>query len=163
MKSLTPALLDTLSDAARGSPRHRSHHNLHPSLDAPIQRLAIAMEPDTYVRPHRHPQAWELLIPLRGCFLFTAFDEHGDVRSRHVLGGSGGLAAFEFEAGTWHTVTALEPNSVVFEVKEGPYVPVPASDLAVWSAPEGTAQAAQFVAEQRAAAAALSGASSRTD
>ena len=162
LKMLMPALLDTLSDAARASPRHRSHHNLHPSLEASIQRLAIAMEPDTYVRPHRHPQTWELLIPLRGRFLFTAFDEHGTVRSRHLLGGAEGLAAFEFEAATWHTVTALEPGSVIFEVKEGPYVPVPASDLAAWSPPEGTAQAAQFVAEQRTAAGALSGASSRT-
>ena len=159
---LTPAVLDTLSDAARASPRHRSHHNLHASLEAPIQRLAIAMEPETYVRPHRHPQTWELLIPLRGRFLFTAFDEHGAVRSRQLLGGADGLAAFEFEAGTWHTVTALEPGSIIFEVKEGPYVPVPASDLAAWSPSEGTAQAAQFVTAQRAAAGALSGAAPRT-
>lgn len=152
MKTLMPALLDTLTDAARASPRHRSHHNLHPSLEAPVQRLAIAMEPETYVRPHRHPHTWELLIALRGQFLFTAFDEHGAVRWRHLLGGADGLAAFEFEPGTWHTVTSLEPGSVIFEVKEGPYVPVPASDLAAWSPPEGTPQAAHFVAEQHAAA-----------
>lgn len=161
MKTLMPALLDTLTDTARANPRHRTHHTLHPSLEAPVQRLAIAMEPETYVRPHRHPQTWELLIPLRGKFLFTAFDEHGTVRSRHLLGGADGLAAFEFEAGTWHTVTSLEPGSIIFEVKEGPYVPVPTCDLAAWSAPEGTAQAAHFVAEQHAEAVRLTQAAKR--
>ena len=163
LKMLMPELLDTLTDAARASARHRSHHNLHPSLEAPIQRLAIAMEPETYVRPHRHPHTWELLIPLRGRFLFTAFDERGAVLARHLLGGDDGLAAFEFEAGTWHTVTSLEPGSIIFEVKEGPYVPVPASDVAAWSPPEGTAQAAHFVAEQHAEAVRLRQAAKRPD
>jgi cupin fold WbuC family metalloprotein len=158
---MTPDLLDALTGTARASTRLRSHHNLHPTLEAPIQRLAIAMEPETYVRPHRHPHTWELLIPLRGRFLFTAFDERGAVRSRHLLGGADGLAAFEFEAGTWHTVTSLEPGSIIFEVKEGPYVPVPAEDLAAWAAPEGTAQAAHFVAEQHAEALRLTGSTNR--
>ena len=78
-------------------------------------------------------------------------------------GGGDGLAAFEFETGTWHTVTSLEPGSIIFEVKEGPYVPVPASDLAAWSAPEGTAQAAHFVAEQHAEAVRLRQAAKRPD
>ena len=57
------------SQQAQQSPRQRANCNLHPQLDDPIQRLAIAMEPGTYVRPHRHPHTWELLYPLRGRFL----------------------------------------------------------------------------------------------
>lgn len=157
LKMLMPTLLDRLTDAARESPRQRSHHNLHPSLEASVQRLAIAMEPGTYVRPHRHRHTWELLIPLRGRFLFTAFDDGGTVQSHQLLGSAEGLSAFEFEAGTRHTVTALEPGSVVFEVKEGPYAPVQESDLAAWSPPEGTPKATQFVADLRAKAALRSG------
>ena len=33
------------------------------------------MEPDTLIRPHRHPQTWELLLPLRGRFIVLHFDE----------------------------------------------------------------------------------------
>ena len=161
MKTLGTALLDSLADAARGSPRQRSHHNLHPSHEAPIQRLAIAMQPDTYVRPHRHRHTWELLIPLRGRFLFTAFDDQGVVQSRQLLGGTDGLSALEFDAGTWHTVTSLESGSVIFEVKEGPYVPVPESDMAGWSPPEGTPEAARFVKAMRAEALQLSRESAR--
>ena len=161
MKTLGTALLDTLAETARVSPRQRSHHNLHPSHAAPIQRLAIAMEPDTYVRPHRHPHTWELLIPLRGRFLFTVFDDAGVALSRHLLGGVDGLSALEFEAGTWHTVTSLESGSVIFEVKEGPYVPVPDSDMAAWSPPDGTPEAARFVKTMRAQALELSRDSAR--
>ncbi|WP_374346900.1 WbuC family cupin fold metalloprotein [Chitinimonas sp.] len=156
MKTLKPADLDDLTSRAASAPRLRAHHNFHPSHDAPVQRLTIAMEPDTYVRPHRHPQSWELLIPLRGSFLFTAYDEAGSVLWRHKLGGSDGLAAFEFEAGTWHTVASLEAGSVIFEVKQGAYVPVGPTDAASWAPEEGSAAAAAFVADLHRAAGQLS-------
>jgi hypothetical protein len=34
---------------------------------------------------------------------------------------------------------------VIFEVKEGPYTPVTAADLAAWAPEEGTPEAAAFV------------------
>ncbi|MBW7565061.1 WbuC family cupin fold metalloprotein [Chromobacterium subtsugae] len=46
--------------------RLRAHHNLHEQLEDGIQRLAIAMAPDTYVRPHRRPGSPELLIMRSG-------------------------------------------------------------------------------------------------
>ena len=155
MKQVSATLLATLSETARASARLRSNHNLHPTLDAPVQRLAIAMEPDTYVRPHRHMQSWELLIPLSGSFLLTVFDEAGQITERHFLGGVDGLSAIEFPADTWHTVTSLETGSVIFEVKEGPYLPVQPADLAAWSAAEGTPEAAAFVRQMRADAKAM--------
>jgi cupin fold WbuC family metalloprotein len=151
MKPLSPALLDDLTTRAAAAPRQRMNANLHAALDDPIQRLAIAMEPDTYVRPHRHP-VWEMLIPLRGQFLFTAFDDAGNVAWRELLGGENGVAVMEFDAGTWHTVSSLVPGSIIFEVKPGPYLPVPPEDLAAWSPPEGSDDAKAFVATMRASA-----------
>ncbi|MGL4356718.1 MAG: WbuC family cupin fold metalloprotein [Aeromonas popoffii] len=52
------------ADEAAHSPRQRMNHNLHNGLTDPIQRLAIAMEPATYIRPLRHQAAW-LLQPSR--------------------------------------------------------------------------------------------------
>ena len=68
MKLLDNALLDTLIGKAKDAPRKRAHFNLHPELNDPVQRLCIAMEPGTYVRPHRHsdPETWEVLVILRG-------------------------------------------------------------------------------------------------
>jgi cupin fold WbuC family metalloprotein len=131
MKQIDHPQLDQLARAAQASPRRRMNHNLHAELSDPIQRLAVAMEPDTYVQPHRHPATWELLLPLRGRFVVLNFDAAGTVTDRIVLGAD--AAAVETAAATWHAVLSLDPGAVIFEVKHGPYVPFSADDLAPWS------------------------------
>ena len=135
MKQITPQMLAQLAAEAQASPRRRANHNLHPQLADPIQRLAIAMEPDTYVRPHRHPQTWELLYPLQGRFVVLHFDDAGTVVDRTVLGQ--GSAVVETPAGTWHAVLSLDAGGVIFEVKHGPYTPIGTQDYAPWSPAEG--------------------------
>lgn len=134
MKTIYPADLDALSSAARHSPRRRMNLNLHDDLADPVQRLAIAMEPDTLVVPHRHPQTFELLHPLRGRFVVLHFDETGGVVARRVLGED--AAMVETPAGVWHAVLSLDSGGIIFEVKQGPYVAVPGGDCASW-APSG--------------------------
>ncbi|VVE49160.1 protein WbuC [Pandoraea communis] len=144
MKTLTFAALDTLTQQAEQSPRARMNQNLHESLEDPIQRLAIAMEPATYIRPHLHRQTWELLTALRGRFIVLTFDEAGIVTDRKVLGE--GASVTETPQGTHHTVLSLDAGAVIFEVKHGPYRPFVESDYASWSAPAGTPEAAAFMA-----------------
>jgi cupin fold WbuC family metalloprotein len=131
MKTLTYDMLTELGQEAERSPRHRMNHNLHTELSDPVQRLAIAMEPETYIRPHRHPQTWELLTSLKGRFLVLHFDEVGTVIHRDVLGED--AAIIETEAGGWHAVLSLDPGGVIFEAKQGPYAPFKEEDSAPWS------------------------------
>jgi len=135
MQSLTGLELEALTIKAAAAPRLRAHHNFHPELTAPVQRLAIAMEPGTYVRPHRHSATWELLCPLSGAFDLIVFDAEGRVTARQRLG-AGGAVVLEQPAGVWHSVISLEPGSVIFEVKQGPYQPLGAEDFAAWSPAE---------------------------
>jgi len=144
MNILNQSNLDQLVAKARSAPRKRSHHNFHPTLDATVQRLAIAMEPEPYVRPHRHPQTWELYLPLQGAFKVLIFDGLGVVQNCYALGGTDGLRVFELAANTWHAVVALQPDSVIFEVKEGPYIQPTGADVAAWSPAEGSDNAAAF-------------------
>jgi len=137
VKRISREQLDALAAQAQQSPRHRANLNLHPQLDDPIQRLAIAMEPQTYVRPHRHPHTWELLYPLRGRFVVLHFDDQGRVTARSVLGEDS--AVIETAAGGWHAVLSLDRGGVIFEVKHGPYTPITEVDYAPWSPPEGNA------------------------
>lgn len=139
MKSLTQASLDMLVQQAHASPRRRANFNLHDSLDATVQRLAIAMEPDTVVFPHRHPQTFELLYPLRGRFLVLHFDDAGTVTQRTVLGED--CAVIENPAGQWHAVLSLDSGGVIFEVKQGPYMPVGEADTAPWCRNDDTTPA----------------------
>jgi len=131
LKQITATTLATLTAQAQQSPRLRANHNLHDELCDPIQRLAIAMEPDTLIVPHRHPQTWEMLLPLSGRFVVLLFDDQGSVRQRIVLGEESRI--LEFPANTWHAVLSLDQGGVIFEVKHGPYVPINEADIAPWS------------------------------
>ncbi|MEN9659548.1 MAG: hypothetical protein RL571_3013 [Pseudomonadota bacterium] len=135
MKQITPIQISQLADAAQASPRRRANLNMHAELADPIQRLAIAMEPDTLVRPHRHPHTWELLYPLAGRFLVLHFDEAGYVIERCVLGAE--AAVLETSAGVWHAVLSLDQDGVIFEVKHGPYMPIAEQDFAAWGPADG--------------------------
>lgn len=142
MKKITPTMLEALGQQAQASPRRRANLNLHDELSDPIQRLAIAMEPDTYVRPHRHPQTWELLYPLAGRFVVLHFDEAGVVTARAVLGQD--AAVIETPAGGWHAVLSLDTGGVIFEVKHGPYQPIAEADYAPWSPAADAGDAARL-------------------
>ena len=131
MKKIDISMLDELAAQARCSPRLRANHNLHPTLDDPLKRLAIAMEPDTLVLPHRHPHTCEVLFALRGRFVVLTFDEYGVVTDRTVLGETSRVV--ELAAGEWHAVLSLDAGGVIFEVKQGAYQPVSPEDVASWA------------------------------
>jgi cupin fold WbuC family metalloprotein len=133
MNKLSCKRLSGLSNEAQLSPRQRMNHNFHAELSDPIQRLAIAMEPGTYIRPHRHRQSWELLTSLRGRFVVLNFDDTGAVIDRSVLGED--ISVIETATGCWHAVLSLDTGGVIFEVKQGPYVPFQEVDFAPWSPP----------------------------
>lgn len=72
-------LLDETTARAQASGRLRMNHNLHERLDDPVNRLLNALEPGTYLRPHRHlhPPKDEAYIVLRGALDVLLFDEAG--------------------------------------------------------------------------------------
>jgi cupin fold WbuC family metalloprotein len=131
LKKLTFTDLTVLGQQAQRSPRLRANSNLHQELSDPIQRLAIAMEPDTLILPHRHPHTWEVLSALRGRFTVLVFDDAGKVIERAVLGEDSSVV--EIPAGGWHAVLSRDAGAVIFEVKHGPYAPIADADIAAWS------------------------------
>lgn len=153
MKQIDKQLLDSLVEQAKALPRQRAHFNLHPELTDPVQRLCIAMEPGTYVRPHRHadPETWEVLMILRGSLALLLFDEKGKVTERTVLNSRGPVTAVEFSQNTWHVPVALEPGTVVFEIKHGPYKAIEEKNLASWAPSEGMPAAAGLLEWYRSA------------
>lgn len=158
-KLVDDAFLARLSSAAAATPRRRLNHNLHESADDPIQRMLNAMEPDSYVRPHVHPDKWEMLVAIRGAFDVLLFDTEGVLRSRHRLEAGTRQATrplahgfdalgrvLEYPAGAWHTLVSLEPGSVFLEVKPGPWVRTAPHEFASWAPAEGDPDVGNFVA-----------------
>jgi len=134
MKSLSLLALDQLSEQARNAPRLRKNLNLHDDLTDPIQRLCNALEPGTYVRPHRHPiGVWECFVLLRGTCSVLLFDADGQITEMLDLTPDT-IQIAEIPADSWHSVVARAPGTAVLEIKPGPYVP---GTFASWAPEEG--------------------------
>lgn len=147
LRLITPADLDGLSRAARDVPRRRLNLNLHTDYADPCQRLFNAVEPESYLRPHRHtdPPKPECFIAIRGRFHLLIFDDAGRVTKRIELAPGGPVAAADVPAGDWHAIVALEPGSIFFETKPGPYTPLTDKDFAPWAPAEGSAEAGAYL------------------
>ncbi|MGY5452404.1 WbuC family cupin fold metalloprotein [Agarivorans sp. MS3-6] len=145
LKIISDKDFSTFSDNAKAAPRQRSHHNVHDSLDANVQRLFIATEPDTYMRPHRHSEAhkWELFLVLKGQLDLLIFNDEGQLTQRHSLSPATNRA-IEIPPNTWHGYACMQTGTVGLEIKEGAYVPTPKEDFAPWSPAEGDEEADQY-------------------
>ncbi len=148
MKLIDEKLLDATMLKAQQSPRLRMNYNFHDSLDDPINRLINAMEPGTYLRPHRHknPDKTEIFLLLRGKVALFLFDDIGIITEQHLLNPKNGVYGGEIPAYVWHTLLVLEPGSVIYEVKQGPFKPLSPENMAPWSPePEDTEGVKQFM------------------
>lgn len=142
---MKPIALAGLARSAAAAPRRRVHLNLHDDLADPIQRVVIALEPGSYVRPHRHAEGvWELFALLEGELAVLIFDAAGTVLQREEMR-SGGARLVQLPAGAWHSLVALAPGTVALEVKPGPYCPRGDKHFAAWAPREGEAGAATMV------------------
>ena len=146
------ALLDQVCAEAAASPRRRKNRNLHPHDRHPGHRLLNAMQPDSYIPPHRHldPNKDETFVVLRGLLGLLVFDDEG-VLLRSVRVGAGGAAlGVDIPHGRWHTAVALEPDTVFLEAKAGPYLPLTEAERAPWAPAEDSPDAAAYLAVLKA-------------
>lgn len=149
MQIIDAPLLNALSEKARRSPRLRMNHNLHGGYDDPCQRLLNALEPGSYVRPHRHlhPPRAESFLALRGRLAVLLFNDAGELRQVLPLLPGGPVHGVDIRPGIWHSLLSLESGSVFFETKPGPYQPLIDKDFAPWAPAEGLGEAETFLAE----------------
>lgn len=123
MKIIDQSLLDKLSSEAKASPRLRMNYNFHESLEDKCHRMLNAVEPGTQVPIHRHPTKDESFVVLRGKVRVNTYNDDGTVMESVVLCQEGGRYGVDIKKGVWHNLESLVPDSVIFECKEGPFVP----------------------------------------
>lgn len=140
-------LLDRASVEAKASPRRRKNYNFHAFETDASHRLLNAMEPDSYIQPHRHLDASkdESIIALAGRFGMVFFDEAGNVTEAVTLSPNGDAAGVNIPHGVFHSVVALEPGSVFFEAKAGPYQALKPEEKSTWAPAEGEPGAAAYL------------------
>lgn len=149
MKIIDLELLSQLADEARRSPRLRQNRNLHPSNESRCHRLLNAIEPASYIRPHRHldPEKDEAFILMRGSLGIVLFADDGSVAATVCLNHAIGNLAADIPHAVYHTAVSLETGTVFYEAKAGPYLPLAEDEKAVW-APEDSASSAPEYLEQ---------------
>jgi len=146
-QSFSAEFLGNLSYQAVFTPRRRQHLNLHTDYVDACQRLFNAIEPDSYLQPHRHGHAQgpETMIAVRGLMALVIFDGGGKITEVHRFGAGTHAAdpsvavGIETPPGIWHTVVSLESGSVLLELKAGPFDPHFPKFAASWAPAEGTA------------------------
>jgi cupin fold WbuC family metalloprotein len=141
------ALLDEVCAEAAASPRRRKNRNFHPADDHPGHRLLNAMQPDSYIPPHRHldPNKDETFVVLRGALGLVIFDDAGGVVQATKVGAGGAAMGVDIPHSTWHTAVALEPDTVFLEAKAGPFLPLAEAERASWAPAENSPEAASYL------------------
>jgi cupin fold WbuC family metalloprotein len=145
---LSRELLEGAIAASQESPRRRVIQPFHRSESATLQRMFNAVQPDSYIPPHRHlhPPKAESWIVVRGALAFFTFDEQGAISECLEIRAGGEIFGVDLEPGVYHTFFALEPDTVVYEVKDGPYSPTTDKSFPSWAPAEGSPEASAYLA-----------------
>ena len=72
---------------------------------------------------HRHPTKDESFVILRGKVRVTTHNDDGSIIEDVVLSQESGNYGVDIPKNVWHKQESLESGSVIFECKEGPFVP----------------------------------------
>ena len=149
IKRLTQELFDSVAQEAIDLPRLRKNHNFHDLPDF-VQRFINVLQPGTYVRPHRHLRfrdgdGFEFFLVLQGEIGLLVMDDSGQVLHTERICAQGPTYGIELAEGQFHTLVALAPNTVMFELKQGPYSPTADKDFLPQFPQEGTPEAVHQV------------------
>lgn len=122
-------LLDEVTTKAKSSERLRINYNLHDSLEVKAQRLLNALEPGTVLPIHRHRNAAETYIVLRGSMRVLFYNDKKELTGESIIDPKQNEYGIHLPAGQWHTLEVLELGTVLFEVKDGLYIPFSKEDM----------------------------------
>jgi cupin fold WbuC family metalloprotein len=147
MIRIDQTLVDETSRKAAESGRLRMNFNFHKQPEDTMQRLLNAVEPLSYIQPHKHeaPDKREVFFALRGRILVIEFDNAGNIADHIILDPTQGNFGAEIDVRTWHTIVSLEPGAVAYEFKDGPYNPIDDKNFAPWAPKEGSAEAQGYL------------------
>ncbi len=126
---ITQALLDSLTEKAKVSPRLRMNFDLRNTPADTSQRMLNAIEPGSLLPIHRHRHSSETVVCLRGHLREVFYNDKGEVTEMIDLLPGSECVALNVPIGQWHTVEVLESGTVILEVKDEAYSPLSPEDI----------------------------------
>ena len=120
-------ILDSLTAAAKASPRQRMNYDLRNTPEDGSQRMLNAIEPRTVMPIHRHRSSSETVVCVRGHFEEYLYDDSGTlVETVDMVPGGNVL---NVPAGQWHSLRSMESGTVLLECKDGKWEPLGEEDI----------------------------------
>jgi len=142
MISVSNDRLLELIEQSRTSTRRRAAYSPHSQDYQGMQLLVNAIQPDSYIPPHKHPSQ-EIWIPLKGRINFVIFDENGKLMDVQVLNERNAIF-LECPENTYHTGIAAEPDSIFGNLNPGPYSPLDKIP-AIWAPSESNSDFPKYL------------------
>jgi cupin fold WbuC family metalloprotein len=93
------------------------------------------------------PEHVECIAVLQGALGLMEFSPEGAVKGRWRLeAGRAAACMVDIDAGVWHGLVVLAPDTVILEIKRGPYDAARDKEFAQWAPAEGSPTAPEVVA-----------------
>ena len=140
-------LIQKVIDSSRISPRKRIILPFHKLPSDKLHRMLNALQPSSYVQPHRHldPPKAESIIVLKGAIIYVEFNNTGEIENFYQLSSESFNIGIDIEPGIFHTFFAVAEDTILFEVKSGPYEQGSDKDFASWAPTEGSESAIEYL------------------
>ncbi|WP_419785687.1 WbuC family cupin fold metalloprotein [Pseudodesulfovibrio sp.] len=144
---LTLSMVGNLLKASQESPRKRMLQRIHKEDGETVHRMFNALQPGTYVTPHRHlhPAKTETILTIAGALLFVEFDENGKFLRHTLLQPGTEIFGVDVAPHVYHTYIALKADTLIFEIKTGPYAHDTDKNMPDWAPREGTEEADTYL------------------
>lgn len=133
--------------SSRESKRRRVILPLHRAQESPVQRMFNFLQPDTYIRPHKHGKkgASETVILVQGALTFLTFSEDGQMMQKYQLEASKTNCMIDIEPNVWHSFVVHHEDTIILEVKCGPYDAEGDKVFAPWAPEEFSPEAQNYM------------------
>ena len=95
------------------------------------------------------PEKDEAFILMSGCLGIVLFSADGSVEETVTLSHASGNLAADIPHGIYHTALSLQPGTVFYEAKAGPYLPLTAEETAPWAPVENDPAAVSYLERLR--------------
>lgn len=128
---ISKSIIKELNEQAKKSLRLRMNYNIHESLDEDVHKLLNSLQPGTVMPIHRHlhPAKKETFVLLQGALEVCKYNDDKTIAEKYVMSRGSGNLICEIMPEEWHSFEVLEPNTLILEIKKGPYIPFQEIDL----------------------------------
>lgn len=96
--------LDDLTAQAKTNPRLRQSHDLRTTSEDKSQRMLNALEPGIVMPIHRHRNASETMVMVRGKLIERFYDDAGNLTDEFLMEPCGEYPIYQIPQNTWHNL-----------------------------------------------------------